>query len=213
SWLAEVGMKEDQIKALTPDKIGGLVQKALGAETKARPAPVKDLGEEFAGLDQEKLRKRVMEEAMKNQGRLQVTPDVVSGWLKDCGMTEEKVKALSPAQTGDVLKKVMGSGRTAGMLMPVGGPSGEVIQQQDLDMFSTMKSGLDHIQPSMVSVRSSDRQLALGTVVKENGYILTKHSEVAKARGALKVTLSDGRSFSAQEVQTFPDHDLSLLKI
>lgn len=212
--LAECGMKDEKIKTLSPEKFGGLVQKALGTDKKAASTPAKDLGEAFAGLDQEKLRKRVMAEAMKNQGRLQATPDIISGWLKDCGMAEEKVKALTPAQTAEVLKKVMNSGSTAGaMFTPVGGPSGEVIQKQDLEMYSTVKSGLDKVEPSMVSVRSGDKQLALGTVVKENGYILSKHSEVVKAKGALKVTFSDGRSFSATEVQTFPDHDLALLKI
>lgn len=63
---------------------------------------------------------------------------------------------------------------------------------------------------STVRVRCNGRDAVLGTVVSEDGWILTKTSEL---HGKLTCTLPDGRMFPATIKGVSEPHDLALLKI
>jgi serine protease Do len=63
---------------------------------------------------------------------------------------------------------------------------------------------------STVRVRGDDKDVALGTVVFADGFILTKASEL---RGALSVRLSDGTEYDAKILATHVPTDLAMLKI
>jgi len=63
---------------------------------------------------------------------------------------------------------------------------------------------------STVRVRGDDKDIALGTVVFSDGFILTKASEL---RGALSVRLSDGTEYEAKVVGKHRDTDLALLRV
>ncbi|MBA4066440.1 MAG: hypothetical protein C0501_22550 [Isosphaera sp.] len=63
---------------------------------------------------------------------------------------------------------------------------------------------------STVRVRGDDKDIALGTVVFADGFILTKASEL---KGSLSVRLSDGTEFGAKILATHVPTDLAMLKI
>ena len=64
---------------------------------------------------------------------------------------------------------------------------------------------------SVVRVRCDGKDVALGTIVGADGWILTKNSELTS--GPITVTLYDGRLFAAK-VTGFDDHyDLAMLKV
>jgi serine protease Do len=63
---------------------------------------------------------------------------------------------------------------------------------------------------STVQVRGDDKDIALGTVVFSDGFILTKASEL---RGALSVRFPDGTEFVAKIVGKHRDTDLALLRV
>jgi serine protease Do len=63
---------------------------------------------------------------------------------------------------------------------------------------------------STVRIRGDDKDIALGTVVFSDGYILTKASEL---RGLLSVRLADGAEYEAKIVGKHRDTDLALLRV
>lgn len=63
---------------------------------------------------------------------------------------------------------------------------------------------------SAVRVRVADKDVALGTVVEANGYILTKASEI---KGKATVRFKDGRELPARVLAVHPQHDLALMKV
>jgi serine protease Do len=63
---------------------------------------------------------------------------------------------------------------------------------------------------STVLIRGDDKDIAFGTVVYADGFILTKASEL---RGALSVRLSDGTEYEAKILATHGPADLAMLKI
>jgi len=65
-------------------------------------------------------------------------------------------------------------------------------------------------QKGTVRVECDGTAVALGIVVQEDGWILTKGSEIF---GEVAVRLADGRQFAAKYVGYYPVHDLGLLKV
>ena len=63
---------------------------------------------------------------------------------------------------------------------------------------------------STVRVLCDDKDAALGVIVTEDGYVLTKSSEL---KSKLVCKLKDGRSFAAKIVGVEDKHDLAMLKI
>lgn len=67
-----------------------------------------------------------------------------------------------------------------------------------------------HVRNAVVEVRVDGARVALGGIVRPEGYVLTKASAL---RGSISCALSDGRILDAQLVGTSRDHDLALLKV
>ena len=65
---------------------------------------------------------------------------------------------------------------------------------------------------STVALYSGKRQVALGTVVKSDGYILTKASEVENREG-VRCHLRDGRKLETKIIRSDSKNDLAVLKI
>src|SRR5262245_58511628 len=63
---------------------------------------------------------------------------------------------------------------------------------------------------STVRVRSDDKNVALGTILDEKGYILTKGSEL---RSKIAILLHNGDEYDAQYIGYHEPSDLALLKI
>jgi serine protease Do len=63
---------------------------------------------------------------------------------------------------------------------------------------------------STAEVRSNGKQVALGTIISPDGYILTKASEL---KGKLVCKLKDGKELDAKIVGILEKHDLAMLKI
>jgi serine protease Do len=80
----------------------------------------------------------------------------------------------------------------------------------DSKFLSLFQKLLEEPRNSTVQIRCDGKNVALGTVVDEHGWILTKTSVL---EGTPTVVLNDGRQFEAKIVGEHEDHDLSLLKI
>jgi len=63
---------------------------------------------------------------------------------------------------------------------------------------------------STVRIRGDDKDIALGTIVFSDGYIITKASEL---RGNLSVRLPDGTEYEAKALATHVPTDLAMIKI
>lgn len=71
---------------------------------------------------------------------------------------------------------------------------------------------VSHARLSTIVVLSKGKQVALGTVVDSDGYVLTKASEV-REREDISCRLKDGHSVEARVVGIEPEYDLAMLKI
>ena len=78
------------------------------------------------------------------------------------------------------------------------------------EVLAPFKSVVAKVNESTVRIRGDDKEIALGTVVFADGFILTKASEL---RGALSVRLSDGTEYEAKIVGKHRDTDLALLRV
>jgi serine protease Do len=77
-------------------------------------------------------------------------------------------------------------------------------------ILAPFKSVVAKASDSTVRVRGDDKDIALGTVVGADGYILTKASEI---RGNLSVRLPDGTEYEAKLIASHRPSDLAMLKI
>jgi serine protease Do len=77
-------------------------------------------------------------------------------------------------------------------------------------ILAPFKDVVSKASESTVQIRGDDKEIALGTVVFTDGFILTKASEL---RGALSVRLSDGTEYDAKIVATHVPTDLAMIKI
>lgn len=77
-------------------------------------------------------------------------------------------------------------------------------------VLAPFKSVVAKANESTVRVRGDDKDIALGTVVFADGYIVSKASEL---RGALSVRLFDGTEYEATVVGRHRDTDLALLRV
>jgi serine protease Do len=80
------------------------------------------------------------------------------------------------------------------------------------DELKLLQPGISRASGSVVSIRDGGLLLCLGTVVSEDGYIMTKASELRDAIDP-EVILANGRRYSAEEVGVDYAYDLALLRI
>jgi serine protease Do len=81
---------------------------------------------------------------------------------------------------------------------------------ENAKVLAPFKGVVAKAQESTVRVRCDDKEAALGTVVYEDGYILTKASEL---RGLVTVRLHDGSEYEADIVAVHKPTDLALLRV
>src|SRR5262245_18380978 len=86
----------------------------------------------------------------------------------------------------------------------------DVPAKDSLKFLAAFRDVVRKASESTVRVRCEDKDVALGSVVSEDGYILTKASEL-KDKPVCK--MFDGRSFDAQVVGVHEVWDLALLKV
>jgi serine protease Do len=70
---------------------------------------------------------------------------------------------------------------------------------------------VDDATESVVRVMVGPKQVALGTVIRADGYVLTKASEVKDVTPTIE--LYDGQRFAASVEQEFAEYDLALLRV
>jgi S1-C subfamily serine protease len=213
-WLMDCGMRKDRVKAMGSEALMAFMRKALGGlgevswsgDSRDNSTAPKSSDNELAGLDLDKFRDRLRKVGETSAGRTAIMESTLVRWLRECGMSGKRLEGATPKQLSELLKIVLESAQK---------PSAEesAILAQDEEVVAAIKPGLDKVVPSVVHLTKGDKTIALGTIVRENGFILTKHSEIAKAKGALQARLADGRAFPAIEVQQFAEHDLALVKI
>lgn len=85
-------------------------------------------------------------------------------------------------------------------------------ERQDPDQLERLNPVVSKLIPSVVAVMSNQRQIALGTVVDSNGYVVTKASEV-KSKKYLTVVTSDGKDFETKLVYEDEANDIAVLKV
>jgi serine protease Do len=85
-------------------------------------------------------------------------------------------------------------------------------ERQSASVLSGLYASIGPAASSTVKIYSKDRQVAMGSVVKSDGYVLTKLSEVEN-RNNVRVRLSNGSDHSATIVKTNSENDLAILKI
>lgn len=89
------------------------------------------------------------------------------------------------------------------------------IQQQSFDAIrGAFREATRDARPATVRVVCDGANAAYGVIVRPDGWVLTKGSELAGGgAGTITVRLTGGRDFAARHVGYDPIHDLSLLKI
>jgi S1-C subfamily serine protease len=85
------------------------------------------------------------------------------------------------------------------------------LERQDSQLLESLTPAITSVVPSVVAVMSNNRQVALGTVVDENGFVVTKLSEVLKKK-YLKLVTSDSRDHEANIVFEDEANDIAILK-
>jgi S1-C subfamily serine protease len=83
-------------------------------------------------------------------------------------------------------------------------------QKNHPDVLAAFRPVVAKPSQSTVKVISGDKEVALGTIVGPDGWILTKASEL---KGPVTVSLKDGRSFPAKLVGVEEHNDVAMLKI
>ncbi|MFT6380159.1 MAG: serine protease Do [Akkermansiaceae bacterium] len=131
---------------------------------------------------------KLLKNAAKNGGRLEVTPEL----LEELGGMEKLMEELQKR----------------------GGQLGGSRQGGVDEFFASSLKALEPVvkknKDTTALIKVDGKAVALGTVVSPNGRILTKNMETE--RGKLSVQLGD-RDYEAKVLKRFPERDLALLKI
>ena len=85
-------------------------------------------------------------------------------------------------------------------------------ERQSPIVLSKISQPVQSAAASVVALHSGGRQVALGTIVKSDGYILTKASEVEN-RDDVRCHLQDGRKLETKLVRSDAKNDVAVLKI
>lgn len=85
-------------------------------------------------------------------------------------------------------------------------------ERQNPSVLAPIGNSVKSASQSTVRLYSDDRQVAMGTVIQSDGYILTKASEVEN-RQPITCVLIDGRKLEASLVRADSVNDLAVLKI
>src|SRR5262245_25411827 len=97
---------------------------------------------------------------------------------------------------------------TAALVLTVAAAPASAQLSTQSKVLAPFKAVVAKANESTVRIRGDDKEIALGTVVFADGFILTKASEL---RGALSVRFADGGEYEAKLVGKHRDTDLALL--
>lgn len=150
--------------------------------------------EPIKGEAREEMLQKLLERAIKQNGRLGLTEEeakLLGGRRK---VLEEMRKRMSQMKPEEFQK-----------LMPSYAPDVNFQAMMDALRPVTSKS-----KSSTVSVMVDDKKVCLGTVVNKDGWIITKSTEIGEGKVMVQV---DGRGRDAKVVKRFPARDLALLKV
>jgi S1-C subfamily serine protease len=84
-------------------------------------------------------------------------------------------------------------------------------RRDNASMMNLVRPVAEKISGSVVQVYSGDRPVALGTIVAEDGFILTKRSELSG--DPIRVRLNDGQLLPARVAAVRRSNDLAMLRI
>ncbi len=84
-------------------------------------------------------------------------------------------------------------------------------RRDNASMMNLVRPVTEKISGSVVQVYSGDRPVALGTIVAEDGFILTKRSELSG--DPIRVRLSDGQLLPARVAAVRRSNDLAMLRV
>lgn len=84
-------------------------------------------------------------------------------------------------------------------------------QRDSAEMIKLVRPLTETLRESVVQVLCGGRPVALGTIVSEDGYVLTKRSELTS--DPIRVRLHDGRMFPASVSAVRRQNDLALLRV
>lgn len=141
--------------------------------------------------------KDLLEEALKNGGRLEMTPETLEklGGMKDLSKRlQEMTEQMDPELLGRLMQ-----GRNAA---------------EPDDFFASSMKALESVvakaSEATVLVFVDGKPVALGTVVSEEGWILTKDTETQK--GTVEVLIGEDK-VAAKLLKRFPKRDLALFQV
>ncbi len=141
--------------------------------------------------DEEQIRElaKRIREAQKNGGEVEVPPEL-----------QKKYPNLD--ELGKLMDGILGGGFSFGT-------PGE--DKFFTDVINGYRPIVDDATESVVRVMVGPKQVALGTVIREDGYVLTKASQVKDVTPTIQ--LSDGQRFAASVEKEFAEYDLALLRV
>jgi len=84
-------------------------------------------------------------------------------------------------------------------------------RRDNASMMNLVRPVAEKISGSVVQVYSGDRPVALGTIVAEDGFIITKRSELSG--DPIRVRLSDGQLLPARVAAVRRSNDLAMLRV
>ncbi len=84
------------------------------------------------------------------------------------------------------------------------------VSKADSNFLKIFQPAIEHAAKATVEIKKDKETIALGAIVDDGGYVLTKHSEL---KSPLTCELNDGRVVQAYVFGVHKDTDLALLKI
>jgi len=169
------------------------------------PQDVRDVFEGMLDQLDQDVRQKFQAAIDKDTTQVEFTPSELRRFRK------------SPANPFDGLDKIDLKGRTAKVVLNFELPSMRNRQvssneRQSESILNRLCAPVASAAASTVEVFSKDRQVALGAIIKADGLVLTKLSEVENRPG-LRVERSDGTSFRTKIFKLNEENDLAILKI
>lgn len=89
----------------------------------------------------------------------------------------------------------------------------KAVELQNREFSNALTPSLTEAAKSTVRIWSGNRRLAYGTVVGDGTQVLTKWSEVGRARGPLRIDANNGEARGVTIQGVYGDEDLALLKV
>lgn len=189
----------DRIMKRVKERMGEKVPEAAEekAEEKAdeeAPKPANEVPKADKAAD---VMKELLEQALKNDGRLELTPDKLDelgGMQEFAKRLRQMTESMDPAD----LQKLM---------------KGQVTMAPDAFFESSMKAlepVVSKTAGATVDVLVDGKSAVLGTVVAKEGWIVTKDTETQKGKISVKI---GEETVPAQLLGRFPKRDLALFQV